>query len=161
MDQSERAFRKRFYAIVGCGTGVLLVLTWLLIKGIPSPRGFGVAGLIWWIVMFSAIVLLIRASQRLAEELRREQIAKGIPTQTLDRDRCVKSIRSLKGLAALFAALLIYGTFATQGGPLVPRAAGAGFDIFIMTGWVYSIARLPGRLKGLLAGSATASSETD
>jgi hypothetical protein len=123
-------------------------------KGVLSPREFAFSGLIWWIAMFSAVLLLIRARKRSDEDFRREQIAKGIPAETLDRERCVRNIRSLKRSTALFAVLLIYGTFATRGGPLLPRAVGAGFDIFIVAACVYSIARWQKRLKGLSAYSA-------
>lgn len=159
MDQSERVFRKRLYAIVGCGGCVLLSLAWVLIKGILSQRGFAVAVLIWWIAMFAAIFLLVRSRQRSTEDFRRRQIASGIPAETLDRDRCVKNIRGLKRLAVLFAVLLIYGIYATQGDPLLPRAAGAGFDVFVVAACVCSIVRWQRKLNGLSAGSAKGPSE--
>jgi hypothetical protein len=99
MDQSERVVRKRFYAIVGCGGCMLLALACVFIKGVLSQRGFAVAALIWWIAMFAAIFLLVRSQKRSAENFRRKQIANGIPAETLDRNRCVKNIRSLKRLA--------------------------------------------------------------
>jgi FtsH-binding integral membrane protein len=161
MDQFERVYRRRFYAIVGCGICVLLALTWGFIKGVLSPQGFAAAGLIWWVAMFAAIYLVVKSRQRSAEDHRRKQIASGIPAETIDRDRCVKGIRSLKRLTILFAVLLIYGIYATQGGPLLPRATGAGFDVFVVACCLYSIVRCQRRLKELSAGSAKKSPETD
>ena len=161
MEQFERIFRKRFYAVVGCGACVLLALAWLSIKGALSPREFGIAVLLWWIAMFAAVFPLIRARQRSAEGLRKKQINDGISVDVLDRDRYVKNIRSMRTLAALFTFLLIYGILATQGEPMLPRAAGAAFDAFLMAACVFSILRSRRRLKELAAGSAKAESETN
>jgi hypothetical protein len=116
MDQS--AFQKRFYAVVGGGACVLLILVWVFIKSGLSPRGFAVAALVWWIAMFASLFPLIRSRQRTAE------------TETLDRDRCVRNIRNMKRLIAVFAVLLGYGVLTTQGEPLLPRAVGAAVDVF-------------------------------
>jgi predicted secreted protein len=137
MDQS--AFLKRFYAIVGGGACVLLVLVWEFTKSALSPRGFAVAALIWWIAMFAALFPLIRSRQRSAEDIRRKQIASGVPAELLDRDRCVRNIRSMKRLIAVFAVLLGYGVLTTQGQPLLPRAVGAAVDVFFLAACLHSL----------------------
>jgi hypothetical protein len=129
MDHS--AYLKRFYAIVCGGAGVLLILVLGFIKSGLSPRGFAVAVLIWWIAMFASLFVLIRSRQRGAEAFRRQQLSDGISTDALDRDRCVKNIRSMKRLIAAFAVFLGYGLLSTQGQPLLPRLVGAAVDVFI------------------------------
>jgi peptidoglycan/LPS O-acetylase OafA/YrhL len=157
MNQSERVFRKRFYAVLIFSACVLLALTWAFIKGVLSQRGFTVAALIWSIAMSAAIFFLVRSRQRSVEDLRAKQIASGASAEAIDRDRCINSIRSLKRLIAVFAILLIYAVFATQGGPLLPRAVGAGFDALIVAACIYSLVRWQRRLRGLSAGDANES----
>jgi len=113
-DMDQSAYLKRFYAIVGGGTCVLLVLAGVFVKGGLSPRGFYVAGLIWWIAMFASFFPLIRSRQRSAQNIRRKQIADGVPVEALDRDRCVRNIRSMKRLIVAFAVLLGYWVLTTQ-----------------------------------------------
>ncbi|MGC2502067.1 MAG: hypothetical protein WA419_17845 [Silvibacterium sp.] len=126
-----------------------LVLAWVFVKSGLSPRGFAAAGLIWWIAMFASLFGLIRSRQRSAEDVRRNKIASGVPTEALDRDRCIKNIRSMKRLIAVFAVLLGYGVLATQGDPLLPRAVGASVDIFCLTACVHSLMQSKKRLKEL------------
>jgi hypothetical protein len=146
MDQS--AFRKRLYAIVAGGACGLMILVWIFIKGGLSPRGFGMAVLILWIAMFAAAFSLIRSRQRSAEDIRRKQIASGVPAEALDRERCVRSIRSLKRLIAMFATFLGYGLLATWDEPLLPRAAGAAVDVFFLAAFVRVLIRSQKTLKG-------------
>src|ERR1700691_3317618 len=147
MDQS--AFQKRLYAIGGGGAGALLILVWVFVKDGLSPRGFAVAALIWWIAMFAVIFPLIRNWQRSTEDIRKKQIASGVSAEALDRDQCVKNIRNMKRLIAMFAIFLGYGMLTTQGGPLLPRAVGAGFDIFLLTAFINSLIRSQKKLKAL------------
>jgi hypothetical protein len=147
MDQS--GFQKRFYAVVGSGACVLLVLVWVLIKGGLSPRGFAVAALVWWIAMFATLFPLIRSRQRSAER------------EALDRDRCVRNIRSMKRLIVLFAIFLGYGVLTTQGEPMLPRAVGAAVDVCFLAACVHSLIRSRKRLKALSADRATESSDTN
>jgi len=157
MDQS--AFQRRLYAIVAGGTCVLMVLIWVFIKGGLSPRGFAAAVLMYWIVMFAFLFRLIRSQQRSAEDVRKKQIASGVPIEALDRERCVRSIRSLKRLIAMFAVFLGYGLLATRGGPLLPRAVGATVDVVILAACVYALMRAQKQLRGLPAEHATRPSE--
>ncbi len=152
MDHS--AYMKRFYAIVCGGAGVLLVLVWGLIKSGLSPLGFAVAVLIWWIAMFAAIFVLIRSRQRGAKDLREKQISDGVSTDALDRDRCVKNIRSMKRLIAAFAVFLGYGLLSTQGKPLLPRLVGAAVDVFILAVCAQLLFRSRKRLQELDADCA-------
>ncbi|MGH9589688.1 MAG: hypothetical protein ACRD25_04800 [Terracidiphilus sp.] len=161
MDRFERLFRNRMYATAGCGGCALMALSWAFVKGALPQREFVVAGLIWWIFMFAAFFLLVKSRQRSAEELRRGRIAKGTLPEVLERDRYIKSIRSLKRAVAVFAALLIYGIWATQGAPALTRAVGAGFDALIVASCVYAVIRLRKRLKALSEDGAKGSSETD
>lgn len=155
MDNST--FLKRFYAIAGVGAGVLLVLVWVFINGGLSLRGFAVAALIWWIAGFTAIFFLISSRQMQAEQIRRNQIASGVPSETIDQDRCVKNIRSMKRIIVVFAVLLGYGLLTSQGTSLLPRAAGAVFDVFLISVCVLSLMRSRRRLKEIAANSAKGS----
>jgi hypothetical protein len=157
MDQST--FRKRFYAIVAGGACVLTVLVWVFIKGGISPRGFAGVVLIWWVALFAFIFRLIRSLQRSAEDVRKKQIASGVPIEALDRERCVRSIRSLKRLIAAFAVFLGYGLLATRGGPLPPRAVGATVDVAILAACVHALMRAQKQLRGLPAEHATGPSD--
>jgi hypothetical protein len=159
MDQS--AFPKRLYAIVGGGACALLILVWLSVKDGLSPRGFAVAALIWWIAMFAVIFPLIRNRQRSAEDIRKIQMASGVSPEALDRDQCVKNIRNMKRLIAMFAIFLGYGMLTTQGGPLLPRAVGASVDVFLLAAFVNSLIRSQKQLKALPAGRATGPSDND
>jgi predicted secreted protein len=158
---NKSAFTKRFYAIVGSGACVLLVLVWVFIKGALSPREFAVAGLFWWIVMFAVLFSLIRSRQRSDEDIRRKQIASGVSTVVLDQDKCVKNIRSMKRLIAVFVVLLGYGLLTTQGGPLLPRFAGAAFDVFLLAMCIHSLMRSQKKLKEITAGLTTRSSDVN
>ena len=153
MDKS--AFPKRIYAIVGAGACVLMVLAWVFVDGDLSPRGFAVAALVWWIAMFAAIFRLIRSRQRSAEDVRRKQIARGVPAALLDRDECVRNIRSMKRLIAVLAVLLGYGLLATQGQPLLSRAVGAAVDVFFLAACGRSLMRSQKKLRELPADRAT------
>ena len=153
MDKS--AFLKRVYAIVGASACVLMVLAWVFVDGGLSPRGFTMAALIWWIAMFAALFRLIRSRQRSAEGIRRKQIASGVPAASLDRDRCVRNIRSMKRLIVGFAVLLGYGLLTTQGQPLLPRAVGAAVDVFFLAACAQSLMRSQKKLKELPAVRAT------
>jgi hypothetical protein len=157
MDQST--FLKRLYAIVAGSACVLMVLVWVFIKGGLSPRGFSVAALIWWVAMFASLFTLIRSRQRSAEDIRKKQIASGVPTEALDRERCVRSIRSLKRLIAVFAVFLGYGMLATRGEPLLPPAVGATVDVFFLAVCLHALMRSQERLKGLPADRAIGPSD--
>lgn len=156
LTMNQSAYLKRFYSIIGAGACVLLGLVWVFIKGGFSPRGFGVTVLIWWIAMFAMLFTLIRSRQRSAEETRRKQIANGVPAEAVDRDQCVRNIRSMKKLIGVFAVLLVYGLLSTQGDPLMPRAIGAAVDVFFLAAFLHSILRSQKRLKELPANPATA-----
>lgn len=157
MDHSERIFRKQIYTIAGCGAGLLLALVWVYIKGGLSPRGFGVACLIWSIAMFASLFSVVRSRQRSAEGIRRKQVDDGIPAYKLDRDRCIKNIRSMKGLIAMFAVFFGYGMLSTQGKPLLPRAVGATVDLAILSSCVLSLFRSQKKLRELNEATASAS----
>jgi predicted secreted protein len=157
MDQS--AFRKRLFVIAGGGACVLLVLVWLFIKHNLSARGFGVAGLIWWVAMFAVLYRFIRSQQRVAEDIRRNQIASGVPPQAIDRDRCITNIRGMKRLIAVFAVFLGFGLFSTQGEAVMPRTIGATVDVFFLAVCVQSLMRSQKKLKGLPADGASQSSD--
>ena len=159
MDQS--AFQKRLYTIVAGGACVLMILVWVFIKNGLSPRGFAVAALIFWIAIFACVFSLIRSRQRSAEDVRRKQIASGVPAEALDRERCVKSIRSLKRLIAMFAVFLGLGILSTWGEPLLPRAAGAAVDVFFLAGFVHALMRSQKTLKRLPADSPSGKSDTN
>ncbi|MFY9852376.1 MAG: hypothetical protein WAK26_00695, partial [Terracidiphilus sp.] len=64
----------------------------------------------------------------------------------------------MKKLIAVFAVLLGYGVLATQGDPLLPRAMGAAFDVFILAVCIHSLIRSRKKLKEITAGAATMSS---
>ena len=147
MDHS--AYIKRFYAIVSGGACVLLALVWGLLKSGLSPRGFAVAVLIWWVAMFASIFVLIRSRQQGAKDFRDKQISDGVSTAALDRDRCVKNIRSMKRLIVAFVVFLGYGLLSTQGQPLLPRLVGAAFDVFILAVCAQSLFRSRKRLQEL------------
>lgn len=153
MDKS--AFLKWVYGIVAAGACVLMVLAWALVDGDLSPRAFAVAALVWWIAMFSALFRLIRSRQRSAEDIRRKQIASGVPATSLDRDQCVRNIRTMKRLIGVFAVFLGYGLLATQGQPLLPRAVGAAIDLFFLAACAQSLVRSQKKLKDLPADRAT------
>jgi hypothetical protein len=157
MDQSS--FQKHFLAIAGCGAGVLLVLVWVFIKGDLSSRGFAVAVLIWWIAMFAVFFQFIRSRQRAAEDAERKQIASGVPPEEVDRDRCIRNIRSMKRLIAVFAILLGYGLVSSQGAPPLSRTMGAAVDVLLVAVCVHSLVRSQKRLKGLPADRARSSSD--
>ena len=157
MDQS--AFQKRLFAIAGSGACVLLALVWLFIKHKLSPRGFAVAVLIWWVAMFAVFYRSIRSQQRVAEDFRRNQIASGVPPEAVDRDRCIKNIRGMKKLIAVFAVLLGYGLLSTKGAPLMPRTIGAAIDVFFLAVCVQSLMRSQKRLKELPADRGRESSD--
>lgn len=147
----ERTFRKRLYAIVGCITAWLIAMVLLFVKGVLSPREFGVAGLIMWVGGFAAFYALIKSRQRADKDLRAKQIASGVPAEAIDRDRYIKNIRAMKRLIALFVVLFIYGTLESRGAPLLPRAAGASVDLLILAGCARSLIRSQRRLKELSA----------
>jgi predicted secreted protein len=147
MDQS--AFQKRLYAIVGAGACGLSILVWVFVKGGLSSRGLAVAVFIWWIAMFAVLFPVIRNHQRSAEDTRNKQIASGVAPEALDRDQCVKNIRNMKRLIAMFAIFLGYGILTTQGEPLLPRVVGAGIDILLLTGFINSLIRSQKKLKAL------------
>ena len=157
MDQS--AFQRRLYAIVSGGACVLMVLVWVFIKGGLTPRELATAVLMYWIVMFAFVFRLIRLRQRSAEDVRKKQITSGVPIEALDRERCVRSIRSLKRLIAAFAVFLGYGLLATWGGPLLPRAVGATVDVVILAACVHALIRAQKQLTGLPAERATGPSD--
>jgi predicted secreted protein len=157
MDQS--AFPKRLYAIVGGGACALLILVWVFVKDGLSPRGFAVTVLIWWIAMFAVIFQLIRNRQRSAEDIRKKQVASGVSPEALDRDQCVRNIRNMKRLIAMFAIFLGYGMLATQGEPLLPRAVGAGVDVFFLAAFINSLIQSQKQLKALSAGREIGSSD--
>lgn len=161
MDQPEKDFRKRFYVAAGCYSVAEMILVWGFIKGVLSIRGIAIVTLILAIAMYAAIFLVIRAHQRETKEFRLKQIASGVPAESLDRDRCIKSIRSLKRIIAFFAVLLIYGIVATRGGPLLARMAGLGFDVFVLVPCVILLIRSRKKLKELSSGSANAHSESN
>ena len=84
--------------------------------------------------MFAAVILrLIRNRQRSAEDIRNKQIASGVSPVAIDRDQLVKNIRNMKRGIAMFAIFLGCGLLTTQGGPLLPRAVGAGVDVFFLS----------------------------
>jgi len=151
MDHS--AYIKRFYAIVCVGAGVLLALVWVLLKSGLSPRGFAVAVLMWWVAMFASIFVLLRSRQRGAKDFRDKQISDGVSTAALDRDQCVKNIRSMKRLIAMFAVFLGYGLLSTQGMPVLPRIVGAAVDVFILAVCAQLLFRSRKRLQELDAGT--------
>jgi predicted secreted protein len=153
MDQS--AFVKRLYAILAVGACVLMALVLVLMKGGLSQQGFAVSVLIWWIAMFAAVFPLIRSRQRSAEETRKKEVDGGVPADAIDREQCVRTIRSLKKLIAVFAVFLGYGLLATRGGPLLPRAVGAAVDVFFLAAFVHSLIRAQKRLKELPPDPAT------
>ena len=161
MDQPEKNLRKWLFAVVGCYSVVMMTLAWGFIKGVFSVRGVASVALILAIAMYAAFFLVIRSYQRKRKESRLQQIASGIPAESLDRDRCVKGIRSLKRMIAFFALLLTYGIIATRGGPLLARTAGAGFDLFILIACVISLIRSQKKLKELSSGSPDARSESN
>lgn len=152
MDHST--YLKRFYALAGGSALALLVFVWLFINHSLSPRGFGVVVLIWWMVMFAAVFALIRSRQRSVEAARKQQLAQGASADALDRDRCIKSIRSMKRLIAAFAIFLGYGLITTQGQPWLPRLVGATFDVFILGVCVQVLYRSKKRLQELDVDSA-------
>jgi len=151
----KTAFLKRFYVIVGGGACVLLSVVWMFIRGGLSSRGFAVAVLIWWTAMFASIYPLLRSRQKSSEDSRTKQIASGIPAEEIDRERCVKNIRSMKRLIALFAVLLGYGILTTHDDPLLPRATGAAIDLFLLAAFIHSFMRSQKRLKEITANGAT------
>ena len=148
-DMDHSTYMKRFYSIVCGGACVLLAMVWIFIKHGLSPRGFGVAVLIWWIAMFAMIFALIRSRQRSAEDFRRQQIAQGASADVLDRDRCVSNIRRMKRLIVVFAILLGYGLLTTQGQPLLPRLVGVMVDVVILGTCAHTLYRSKKRLQEL------------
>ncbi len=158
MDQS--AFQKRLYAIVGGGACGLLILVWVFVRGGLSPRGLAVAALIWWIAMFAVLFPVIRNWQRSAEDNRNKAIARGVAPEAIDRDQCVKNIRSMKRLIAMFAIFLGYGMLTTQGEPLLPRVVGAGVDVLLLTGLISSLIRSQKKLKALPPDRAERTADT-
>lgn len=151
MEQHEKIYRRRFYTVVIIG--VLFVVAWLFVKGVLTPLGLAAAGMIYMASMFVALLLVTLSFQRSAREFRGEQIAKGISAESFDRERYVKSIRSLKRLIVLFAVLFVWGVFATQGDPLMTRVGGLGIDGLFLSSFVYSLIRLRKKLKGLSEGN--------
>jgi len=137
----------------------LMVLVWVFIKGGLTAQGLAAAVLMYWIVMFAFVFRLIRSRQRSAEDLRKKQIAGGVPIEALDRERCVRSIRSLKRLIAMFAVFLGYGLISTWGGPLLPRAVGAIVDVVILAACAHALIRAQKQLRGLPADRPTVPSD--
>ena len=84
----------------------------------------------------------------------KQQLAQGASADAIDRDRCVKNIRSMKGLIAAFTIFLGYGLITTQGQPWLPRLVGATFDVFILAVCVQVLYRSKKRLQELDADSA-------
>jgi len=107
----------------------------------------------WWVAMFASIFVLLRSRQRGAKDFRDKQISDGVSTAALDRDRCVKNIRSMKRLSVAFVVFLGYGLLSTQGKPLIPRLVGAAFDVFILAVCAQSLFRSRKRLQELDAGA--------
>lgn len=99
--------------------------------------------------MFAAVFFLIRSRQRSAEDIRRKQIASGVPAEAIDREQYLRAIRSLKKLIAVFAVFLACGLLVSWGEPLMPRAIGASVDVFFLAAFVYSLMRAQKRLKRL------------
>jgi predicted secreted protein len=151
----KAVFQKRFYAIVGGGACVLLILTFVHIKGGLTSREFAVSGLIWWIAMFTVLFPLIRSRQRSTEDDRKKQIASGFPVEVIEQDRCVKNIRNMKRLIAVLIFLIGYGILTTQGSPLLPRAAGATFYLFMLVVCILSLMKSQKKLKEITKVTAT------
>lgn len=149
MDQS--AFRKRLFVIAATGACALLALVWVFIRHDLSPRGFAVTVLIWWVAMFAVLYRFIRLQQLSAEDVRKKQIASGVSPEAIDRDRCIKNIRGVKRLIAVFAVLLGYGLLSTQGAPLLPRTIGASIDVFFLAVCIRSLMQSQKKLKSLPA----------
>jgi hypothetical protein len=109
MEQYEKIYRRRFYTVVACGLCVLFAMTWLFVKGALTPIVLAAAGFFFMVAMFVALMSVIISFQRSAREFRKEQIAKGISADLLDKEQCIKTIRTMKRLIALFALFLVYG----------------------------------------------------
>jgi hypothetical protein len=150
----HRAYLKRFYSIAVGGICVLLALVWLLVMHHLSRQGFTAAVSIWWIAMFATFFVLIRRRQRSVEAFRKLQIASGIPIDVLDRDRCLKNIRSSKWLIAAFGIFMAYGLMSTQGKPMTPRLAGAAFDILVIALCANTLFKSKKRLQQIESNSA-------
>ncbi len=140
-------FVKRFYGVAAGGGFVLFVLGWVFIRHDVTLREFAIAVLIWWVVMFVFLFRLIRSRQRSDQENRKTQIASGVPTKTLDREQCVRNIRIMKRLAFVFAILFACVLLPTQGDALLPRLAGASFDLALLVGCLVSLTRSRKKLR--------------
>jgi len=149
MNNLERAFRKRFLVLAGGGACVLMALAWGLVKGVFSRHDFALAGTIWWIVMFAAFYFLVRSHHVKMKEFRWQQITSGVPGQMIERDHCIRNIRTMKTFIVLFSILLLYGVVVSQGDSLRLRLAGAGLDVFILAACVWSLVRSQRKLRDI------------
>lgn len=149
MNQLERTFRKRFLVLAGAGACVLMILAWGLVKGVISSQEFARAGTTWWIVMFLAFYFLVRSHHGKLKEFHRQQIISGVPGQMIERDHCIKNIRTMKTFIVLFSILLVYGAVVSQGVSLLPRLAGAGLDVFVLAACVWSLVRWQRKLRDI------------
>jgi ABC-type Fe3+-siderophore transport system permease subunit len=147
MEQLESIFRKRFYLLAACGGCVLFPLAWALAKHAISPREFAIGALLWWAGMFAGFVVLIRSHKKKAAEWRALQDPADKSAAANDRERCLRSIRSLKLLIVFMFLSLLLGLLGTRGQPLPLRLIGVAVNLSITGLLVNSMSQLKRRLK--------------
>jgi hypothetical protein len=148
MNEIEKRFRNRIVLMAGCGGVALLLLGWGLAKGALQARTFGIVCLVLWGVMFVAFMGIMLLYRRADAEFRKTESASGIDLTVLDRERMVKSVRSLKQGIAFMVLLLPYGLWQTRGVPWPPRVAGVAANLLVTGTLAIYLVRAKKKLNG-------------
>jgi ABC-type branched-subunit amino acid transport system permease subunit len=128
-----------------CFLGVLLAGTWALIRGLMSPRAFGIALAI--LCVLSVAVLSIVWS-RIARKAEAKDALSPSPSlgESTRRGR-LRVIRVYQGWIALLVVCLLYGISKAGTVPVAPLAVGIVMNVLLIFACVQTIKKLQDTLK--------------
>ena len=129
MTPSLKSFRSRFLFLSGCFCALMSLLVYTTVTGTVSLRFFALFSILLALGLGVGIAYATKGGQD------------SNPSLAADSVRVNPSTKRLRVSIIVMLMLLLYGMWATQGAPLLPRMAGAAINLFITACFVFLLRR--------------------
>jgi Na+/H+ antiporter NhaD/arsenite permease-like protein len=133
--------KKVIFIFFACESGFLLLLTFVYVKHVLSPRTFGIVGLANFVVSFLLLMFFFRRAQRLPRET---------PTASSDPNfqrQIRRRILFLQSWVAFLVICLVFGLLNAQHDTVFPAVVGVIANQAFMWSTVRSIRKLRAQLQ--------------
>jgi hypothetical protein len=137
-------FRKRLYLLIVCFAACLAALSFTVVTGHISNRGFGIVAVLLMVTFWAILTIFLykaRARSRFSAS------PPGTPLDTAARERLRRASRTFKVAMVLYPSFLVFGLFSARDLDMTSRLIGIGINIAITAYFYFAWRRVQAKLK--------------